>query len=158
MPTTRPRNEAFGAIWHAADGRSWRAKFNAIQMKAGVAPTFPELMPETAEEYKAMAEPAPEAKTAAVPANITELQASIAGLKKERDDWQSKFDRMSLMFDQLERSLGVSACRNVANVPRGESRDLLTQFNEMPDSPEKTKFYSEHKAELSQFINLPKPS
>jgi hypothetical protein len=163
-----PKNE-IGSIWRSADGKkSWRARFREVQAKMGLDVTEPELPQEepkasakdkALEKIAAKKTAAPEAKTITIPVNVAELQASVVNLRKEVSDWKAKFDHKSLMLERLERSMGLAAAQNIITVPNdgGEHLSPLQKLNSIQDEEERSKFYSEHRSELSKLINVPNP-
>ena len=58
------------------------------------------------------------------------------------------------MLERLERSKGLASAQVIFEGPSGVGNggNLFETFNEMPDGPEKTAFYNEHKNQLISFI------
>ena len=88
-----------------------------------------------------------------------ELQNSINLLKNENGDLKAVLNLKTLSLERLERSLGLSAAKNIILTPNiaGEQKSLIDTYNSLPDSAEKSAFYRQHQAELSKFILTPQP-
>jgi ATP-dependent Clp endopeptidase proteolytic subunit ClpP len=84
------------------------------------------------------------------------LELRVANAKHAESE--AKLAKAYESLDRLERSYGMAAAKVIAMTPAasvGGTKSLIETYNEMPDGPEKSIFYNEHRNDLIKFANKP---